>query len=73
MDDMEIKEITCGTAPLVVDFKGVQRLFSCGRATAEVLARESGAGFRIGRKRYYIVARILEYVNKIADGEEQTG
>lgn len=70
---MDFTEINCGTAPLVVDFKGVMQLFSCGRSTAEVYAKESGAEYRIGKKRYYIVARILEYVNKIADGEEQTG
>ena len=70
---MNSTEIICNTAPLVVDFKGVMQMFSCGRATAEVYARESGAEYRIGKKMYYIVSRILEYVNKIADGEEQTG
>ena len=70
---MNTTDTACGAVPLAVDFKGVMQMFSCGRATAEVLARESGAEYKIGRKRYYIVARILEYVNKIADGEEQTG
>lgn len=70
---MNTTDTACGAAPLAVDFKGVMQMFSCGRATAEVLARESGAEYRIGKKRFFIVARILEYVNKIADGEEQTG
>ncbi len=66
---MNTTDTACGAAPLAVDFKGVMQMFSCGRATAEVLARESGAEYRIGKKRYYIVARILDYVNQIADGE----
>lgn len=66
---MDFKEITCGTAPLVVDFKGVMQLFSCGRSTAEYYAKESGAEFHIGVKRYYIVSRILDFVNQIADRE----
>ena len=69
---MDFKEITCGTTPLVTDFKGVMHLFSCGRPTAEFYARESGAEYRVGTKRYYIVNRILDYVNKIADEENST-
>jgi hypothetical protein len=65
---MDFKEIaTCGPAPLAIDFKGIMQMFSCGRATAEVLARESGAEYRIGAKRFYIVSRLTDYVNRIAD------
>lgn len=66
---MNITDTACGAAPLVVDFKGVMQLFSCGRSTAEYYAKESGAEYRVGKKRYYIVSRILDYVNQIADGE----
>lgn len=66
-----VKEIQNGTAPLVCDFRGVMQLFSCGRSTAEFYARESGAEFRVGKKRYYIVGRILDYVNKIADSNTE--
>lgn len=65
-------EINRNTAPLVVDFRGVMQLFSCGRATAEFYAKESGAEYRVGKKRFYIVARILDFVSKIADGEIST-
>lgn len=64
----DIKPVkTYGTAPLVVDFKGVMQLFSCGRSTAEYYAKKSGAEYRVGSKRYYIVSRIMEYVNTLAE------
>ena len=66
---MNITDTACGAAPLVVDFKGVMQLFSCGRSTAEYYAKESGAEYRVGKKRYYIVSRILDFVNQIADSE----
>ena len=49
--------------PYVVDFKGLMTLFGCGRGTAEIYARESGAEFRVGGKRYYLVSKVLEYIN----------
>lgn len=55
--------------PITVDFKGLMRLFSCGRSTAEYLARESGAEFRVGAKRFYIVSRVADFVATIADGQ----
>ena len=55
----ENSEIT----PYVVDFKGLMTLFGCGRGTAEIYARESGAEFRVGGKRYYLVSKVLEYIN----------
>ena len=57
------------TTPIVVDFRGVMQLFSCGRVTAEYYARESGAEYRVGKKRYFIVSRLVDFVNSIADGE----
>jgi hypothetical protein len=45
------------------------RLFSCGRSTAEYLARESGAEYRVGAKRFYIVSRVADFVASIADGQ----
>ena len=41
--------------PVATDFKGVQAMFSCGRTTAEKIAKESGAEFRIGRKRMFSI------------------
>lgn len=49
--------------PYVVDFKGLMHLFGCGRGTAEIYARESGAEFRVGGKRYYLVSKVLEYID----------
>ena len=48
--------------PYVVDFKGLMHLFGCGRGTAEIYARESGAEFRVGGKRYYLVSKVLDYI-----------
>ena len=52
-----------GITPYVVDFKGLMHLFGCGRGTAEIYAKESGAEFRVGGKRYYLVSKVLEYID----------
>lgn len=52
-----------GITPYVVDFKGLMHLFGCGRGTAEIYARESGAEFRVGGKRYYLVSKVLDYID----------
>ena len=49
--------------PYVVDFKGLMHLFGCGRGTAEIYAKESGAEFRVGGKRYYLVSKVLDYID----------
>ena len=36
-----------GITPYVVDFKGLMHLFGCGRGTAEIYARESGADMTV--------------------------
>lgn len=56
-------------APYVVDFKGLMYLFGCGRGTAEIYARESGAEFRVGGKRYYLVSKVLEYINDLMEAQ----
>lgn len=81
MDDERMRSIPAVTvnsfevnnAPIATDFKGIMNLFTCGRATAEYLARESGAEYWIGAKRYYIVSRLVDFVNRIADGEKDGG
>lgn len=55
--------------PYVVDFKGLMTLFGCGRGTAEIYARESGAEFRVGGKRYYLVSKVLEYINGLLEAQ----
>ena len=55
--------------PYVVDFKGLMHLFGCGRGTAEIYARESGAEFRVGGKRYYLVSKVLEYINGLMEAQ----
>ena len=45
------------------DFKGLMYLFGCGRGTAEIYAKESGAEFRVGGKRYYLVSKVLDYID----------
>lgn len=55
--------------PYVVDFKGLMTLFGCGRGTAEIYARESGAEFRVGGKRYYLVSKVLEYINGLIEAQ----
>lgn len=55
--------------PYVVDFKGLMTLFGCGRGTAEIYARESGAEFRVGGKRYYLVSKVLEYINDLMEAQ----
>lgn len=52
-----------GITPYVVDFKGLMHLFGCGRGTAEIYAKESGAEFRVGGKRYYLVSKVLDYID----------
>lgn len=59
--------------PVVTDFKGIMSMFTCGRATAEYYAKESGAEYRVGKKRYYVVSRLIDFVNKIADGARDGG
>lgn len=58
-----------GITPYVVDFKGLMHLFGCGRGTAEIYARESGAEFRVGGKRYYLVSKVLEYINDLMEAQ----
>ena len=53
--------------PVATDFKGVQAMFSCGRTTAEKIAKESGAEFRIGRKRMYSISKLNEYKDHMTD------
>lgn len=53
--------------PVATDFKGVQAMFSCGRTTAEKIAKESGAEFRIGRKRMYSISKLNEYKDRMTD------
>lgn len=53
--------------PVATDFKGVQTMFSCGRTTAEKIAKESGAEFRIGRKRMYSISKLNEYKDRMTD------
>ena len=58
-----MEKINDNVKPYAVDFKGLMYLFGCGRGTAEIYARESGAEFRVGGKRYYLVSKVLEYIN----------
>ena len=58
-----MEKIDNNVKPYAVDFKGLMTLFGCGRGTAEIYARESGAEFRVGGKRYYLVSKVLEYIN----------
>ncbi len=53
--------------PVATDFKGVQAMFSCGRTTAEKIAKESGAEFRIGRKRMFSISKLNEYKDRMTD------
>ena len=53
--------------PVATDFKGVQAMFSCGRTTAEKIAKESGAEFRVGRKRMYSISKLNEYKDRMTD------
>ena len=53
--------------PVATDFKGVQAMFSCGRTTAEKIAKESGAEFRIGRKRMYSISKLNEYKDRMTN------
>ena len=55
--------------PYVVDFKGLMTLFGCGRGTAEIYAKESGAEFRVGGKRYYLVSKVLEYIDRLLEAQ----
>ena len=56
-------KINDNVKPYAVDFKGLMYLFGCGRGTAEIYARESGAEFRVGNKRYYLVSTVLDYID----------
>ena len=56
-------KINDNVKPYAVDFKGLMYLFGCGRGTAEIYARESGAEFRVGNKRYYLVSKVLDYID----------
>ena len=58
-----MEKINDNVKPYAVDFKGLMYLFVCGRGTAEIYARESGAEFRVGNKRYYLVSKVLDYID----------
>lgn len=65
-----MKEIRTNTSPYATDFKGLMYLFGCGRGTAEIYARESGAEFRVGGKRYYFVPKVLDYINGLIEAQQ---
>ena len=60
---MQMEKNEAKSIPIATDFKGLMRLFDCGRGTAEIYAKESGAEFRVGGKRYYLISKVLDYID----------
>ena len=52
-----------------VDIVELQSMLTCGRGTAERIAKESNAKFKVGRRALYSVDKIQEYID--AQVEEQ--
>ena len=52
------------TEKIAVDRQELQEMLSCGKTAALRIAKESGAGFNIGRRRLYNVERIREYMDR---------
>lgn len=51
---------------LAVDLPRLMNMLSCGRATAEKIGKDSGASYRIGRKRFYNVRKIRDYIDNLS-------
>lgn len=51
---------------IAVDLVGLMELLSVGRRSAETIAAEAEAVFRVGKRRLYNVKKIEEYMNKIS-------
>lgn len=56
---------------IAVDIRQLQEMLSCGRTAAERIARDSGAGFNIGRRRLYSVQRIRDYMETLCGDPRQ--
>lgn len=66
---MRIRERKEHSARMAVDLPELQAMLSCGRTTAVKIAKESGAGFKIGARRLYSVDRIRAYMDKLTEEE----
>lgn len=53
---------------LLVDFKELKTILSCGTPTAYKIADEAGAAIKIGKRRLFNVRKIEDYLEAIAGG-----
>ena len=51
------------TKKIAVDLPGLMAMLSVGRGTAERIANEAGASFKIGKRRMYLVDRVEKYLD----------
>lgn len=59
------------TDKIAVDLSELQNMLSCGKTAAYRIAQESGAGFNIGRRKLYSVAKIRAYMDKLTETQKQ--
>ena len=53
---------------LTVNTVELAELLGMGREAAETIGRDAGAIIRVGRLKRYSVAKVVEYLNRIAEG-----
>ena len=58
---------------VAVDIQELMTLLCVGRQTAERIGRESGAGFRVGKRKLYNMQKIQAYVDKLTDERNKYG
>ena len=51
---------------LAVDTRGLQNLLSCGRVTAVQIGEDAGARIEIGRRVFWNVSKIKDYLDVIS-------
>lgn len=47
---------------LTTDLPGLMAMLGAGRQTAVQIAEEAGAGFKVGRRRLYLVSKVEQYL-----------
>ena len=53
---------------LTVNTDELSNMLGMGREAAETIGRKAGAIIRVGRLKRYNVAKVTEYLNRIAEG-----
>lgn len=66
MNRREFTGVTDGAGQMATDLPGLRAMLTCGRTTAERIAKAAGAEIKIGGRRLYNVEKVRRYLDTIS-------